>query len=182
MTYGTGTKSEFDDVRHGYAPPREHSRSVPHPQPEIRTEDVELGFVDEQFQQSGDVDGSYSKHSVSDSAEERPTIGDSVQDLVDSGKAAYRAELNLFKARADVIISASKRAAVFTAISAGAGLVFLLALGVGSIIVLAQHIDPAVAVLIVVTILGLISGCAAYLAKQQYDRMTDAFGERDGDE
>ena len=46
MNYGTGTDTEFDDVRHGYAPPRQQNRVVPPHHNETRAEDVAFGFAD----------------------------------------------------------------------------------------------------------------------------------------
>lgn len=168
MSYGTGTKSEFDDVRHGYAPPREHNRPVPAPQPETRPEDVDFGFVDAPYQQSGDPPGPV----------DQARISDSVTGLFDSGKAVYEAEIALFKARADVIASATKRAAIFISVAGSAGLVAFLALGYGAIQLLSLYMTPLVATGLTALALGTLTALSAWLAKQQFDRITGAIWER----
>lgn len=170
MVDGTGTKSELDDVRHGYAPAREHNRAKPPSPPRPPAALLQDG-ADEMAE---DIEPSEPRQ-PSDS---RAPIMESVNTLIDSGKAAYDAEISLFKARADVVVSAAKRAAIFIALASGAGLILLLALGFGAIIVLSDYISSFAAVLIVVSVLAIVAGLAAWAAQKQLDRITHAFGER----
>ena len=178
MVDGTGTKSEFDDVRHGYAPAREHNRAKPPspPRPPAQpSEEWQAEAAEDDIASSGPSSG------ASEPSGGRAPIMDSVHTLIDSGKAAYDAEVSLFKARADVMVSAAKRAAILIALASGAGLILLLALGFGAIIILSEYISSIAAVLIVVSVLALIAGLAAWAAQQQLDRITHAFGERHDD-
>lgn len=177
MQYGTDGKTEFDDVRHGYAPPRQQNRvpSVP-TYPETRPEDVAFGFPDAAYQQSGHVDAEQRADFTEGNA--FADIPLKVHTLLDSGKAAYEAEIALLKARADVIASAAKGAAVFVSLAAAAGLVTLLALAFGAIIILADYLTNLEAVAIVVVALGVLTAIAAWLAKRQFDRITSAIWER----
>lgn len=182
MNHGTGDTTEFDDVRHGYAPPRQRNRVPPVPKyPETRPEDVALEFPDARFAQSGEiasaVEADDADPGVSD-GNAFADISDRVHTLIDSGKAAYDAEIALLKARADVITSAAKGAAVFVSLAAAAGLVTLLAIGFGAIIILADYLTNLQAVAIVVVALVLLTAIAGWLAKRQFDRITTAIWER----
>ncbi len=178
MNYGTDGKTEFDDVRHGYAPPRQQNRVPAVPDyPETRAEDIALEFPDAAYAQSGDVPDVELEENIAN-GNAFADISDRVHGLLDSGKAAYEAEIALLKARADVITSAAKGAAVFVSLAAAAGLVSLLAIGFGAIIILADYLTNLQAVAIVVVALSLLTGISAWLAKRQFDRITSAIWER----
>ena len=191
MNYGTGTDTEFDDVRHGYAPPRQQNRVVPPHHNETRAEDVAFGFADAPYQQSGDAPHDADEAAL-DAMHEAPLepadptdpativedISNNIESLIDTGRAAYEAEIALLKARADVIASAAKKAAVFVSISAAAGLVTLLAIGFGAIFILADFLTHTQAVAIVVSALALLTGITAWFGKRQFDRITGAIWER----
>lgn len=176
MNYGTGGKTEFDDVRHGYAPPRQQNRVSSAPvYPETRPEDVEFSFPDADYRQSAtDASG----RSLAADGNAFSDIPEKVHSFLDSGKAVYEAEVALLKARADVITSAAKGAAVFVSLAAAAGLVTLLAVGFGAIIILADYLSNLEAVAIVVVFLGLLTALSTWLAKRQFDRITSAIWER----
>lgn len=191
MTYGTGTDTEFDDVRHGYAPPRQQNHVVPPHHNETRPEDVKLGFVDAPYQQSGMVHeeilpeeqdrlegGIAPPADPTDPATMVEDISNNIEALFATGRTAYEAEITLLKARADVIASAAKKAAVYVSISAAAGLVTLLAIGFGAIFILADFLTHTQAVVIVVTALALLTGITAWFGKRQFDRITGAIWER----
>lgn len=189
MADGTQNRTEFDDVRHGYAPPREHNRAtvrsrnkaslgddITKAQPDINPPNA-IDSIDSAERDKAPIDtadqqsGSDQKPS---SAQASDTLSDSVYALLDSGINAYQAEINLLKARTDFIASSTMHGIVYMGIALSAGMVMLLALGVGSIIILSGYISNEAAVAIVVFILGLLAGIAALKAKKQFNLIAGA--------
>ena len=190
MADGTQNRTEFDDVRHGYAPPREHNRATAHsrnkallgdditkaqpdtgPSDAIGSVEDNMGWDEPPIAASDQQSGSDQESSSTQTSD---TLSDSVYALLESGMNAYQAEINLLKARTDFIASSTMRGIVYMGIALSAGMVMLLALGVGSIIILSGYISNEAAVAIVVFILALLAGIAAWKAKEQFNLITGA--------
>lgn len=178
MADGTQTKTEFDDVRHGYAPPREHNRAAPKPHPATKREEAD----EEAPSEDASASATDAPEQFFEQSEETPQPADSlthsVQALIDSGKTAYQAEIVLLKARVDLIASSMRNGIVFMAIALSAGMVTLLALGFGSIIILSGYMSNEAAVTIVVLLLATLTAITAWKAKEQFDRILGMVAER----
>lgn len=102
------------------------------------------------------------------------SIGELVQQLVADGKDVARSELALAKARLAWRVAAARTGAI-----AGAGAIaffhlFLIALVIGLLLVLAQALGPGWATLIVT---GVLLAGAAILGFFAYLRFKTAFGQ-----
>lgn len=175
MVQGTDTKTEFDDVRHGYAPVREHNRAPSQtPNSPDSAPDITMTGQDEPQDAHAQADpNDAGRPEIS-----ADTLENSVNALIDSGKAAYQAEISLLRARAGLAVSSTKAMVAYMGIALSAGMVTLLALGFGSIIILSEYLPNEAAVAIVVLSLGAITAFAGWKAKEQFDHITRAIWEQ----
>lgn len=91
-----------------------------------------------------------------------------VGDVVDNLSATAKAELALIEARSELALYGASRAAIWGGVAATAAGVALLALAFGAILVLAPRVGPLLATLIVVSVLLIIAGGAAWRAHIGY--------------
>ena len=91
-----------------------------------------------------------------------------VGDVVDNLSATAKAELALIEARSELALHGASRAAIWGGVAATALGIALLALAFGAILVLAPHIGPLLATIVVVTTLLLFAGVAAWRAQVHY--------------
>jgi len=98
-----------------------------------------------------------------------------VGDVVDDLRAAAEAEVALFKARGALAYHGTVWSSAWGFVGACALLVSMLALAFGAILVLAQHVGPLLATLIVVAALLLLAGFAAWRARMRFDDVKAAF-------
>jgi hypothetical protein len=93
-------------------------------------------------------------------------LEDIVRDLVDDAKQTVQAELALLEARGALASHGVKWASAWGFVAACALLVALLAVAFGAILVLAPHVGPLLATLIVVAALIGLAGFAGWRAKR----------------
>ncbi|ALC11829.1 phage holin family protein [Sphingopyxis sp. 113P3] len=98
-----------------------------------------------------------------------------VGDVVDDLRAAAEAEVALFKARGALAYHGTVWSSAWGFIALCALLVAMLALAFGAILVLAQNVGPLLATLIVVALLLLVAGLAAWRARTRFDDVKAAF-------
>jgi len=91
-----------------------------------------------------------------------------VGDVVDNLSAAAKAEFALIEARSELALHGASRAAIWGGVAATAAGVALLALAFGAILALSPQIGPLLATLVVVSVLLLIAGGAAWRAHIGY--------------
>jgi len=98
-----------------------------------------------------------------------------VGDVVDNLQASAEAELALLKARGALAYHGAGWASAWGFVAACALLVAMLALAFGAILVLAQHIGPLLATLIVFAVLLAIAAVAGWRARLSYGDVKAAF-------
>lgn len=98
-----------------------------------------------------------------------------VGDVVDNVTAAAEAELTLLKARGALAYHGVGWTSAWGFIAAAALVVALLALAFGAILVLAQHVGPLLATLIVFAVLLMIAAFAGWRARLNYGDVKTAF-------
>lgn len=98
-----------------------------------------------------------------------------VGDVVDDLRATAEAELTLLKARGALAYHGVGWTSAWGFIAACALLVAMLALAFGAILVLAQHIGPLLATLIVFAVLLLVAAVAGWRARLNYGDVKAAF-------
>ena len=98
-----------------------------------------------------------------------------VGDVVDDLRATAEAELTLLKARGALAYHGVGWTSAWGFIAACALLVAMLALAFGAILVLAQHIGPLLATLIVFAVLLLVAAIAGWRARLNYGDVKAAF-------
>lgn len=98
-----------------------------------------------------------------------------VGDVVDDLRATVEAELMLLKARGALAYHGVGWTSAWGFIAACALLVAMLALAFGAILVLAQHIGPLLATLIVFAVLLLVAAVAGWRARLNYGDVKAAF-------
>jgi hypothetical protein len=98
-----------------------------------------------------------------------------VGDVVDDLQAAAAAELTLLKARGALAYHGVGWTSAWGFVAACALLVAMLALAFGAILVLAQHIGPLLATLIVFAVLLAVAAIAGWRARLSYDDVKAAF-------
>lgn len=98
-----------------------------------------------------------------------------VGDVVDDLQAAAAAELTLLKARGALAYHGVGWTSAWGFIAACALLVAMLALAFGAILVLAQHIGPLLATLIVFVVLLAVAVVAGWRARLSYSDVKAAF-------
>lgn len=91
-----------------------------------------------------------------------------VGDVVDNLSATAKAEFALIEARSELALHGASRAAIWGGVAATAAGVALLALAFGAILALSPRVGPLLATLIVVTVLLIIAGAAAWRAHIGY--------------
>jgi hypothetical protein len=91
-----------------------------------------------------------------------------VDDVIDNLSATAKAELALLEARGELALHGASWAAAWGAIAASALGIAMLALAFGAILVLAPHIGPLLATLIVVGVLLAIAAFAGWRAQRSY--------------
>lgn len=91
-----------------------------------------------------------------------------VGDVVDNLSATARAEFALIEARGELALHGASRAAIWGGVAATAAGVALLALAFGAILALSPLVGPLLATLIVVSVLLIIAGGAAWRAQIGY--------------
>ncbi|WP_411338566.1 phage holin family protein [Sphingopyxis sp. J-6] len=98
-----------------------------------------------------------------------------VGDVVDNLQSAAEAELTLLKARGALAYHGVGWTSAWGFVAACALLVAMLALAFGAILVLAQHIGPLLATLIVFAVLLAIAAFAGWRARLSYGDVKAAF-------
>lgn len=98
-----------------------------------------------------------------------------VEDVVDNVGAAVRAELELLEARGQLAWHGVGWASVWGIVAAGALAVAMLALAFGTILILSPEIGPFLATLIVLAVLLVLAGFAAWRAKINFGYIRTAF-------
>lgn len=98
-----------------------------------------------------------------------------VGDVVDDLQATAAAELTLLKARGALAYHGVGWTSAWGFVAACALLVAMLALAFGAILVLAQHIGPLLATLIVFAVLLAVATIAGWRARLSYDDVKAAF-------
>lgn len=98
-----------------------------------------------------------------------------VGDVVDDLQAAAAAELTLLKARGALAYHGVGWSSAWGFVAACALLVAMLALAFGAILVLAQHIGPLLATLIVFAVLLAVAAIAGWRARLSYGDVKAAF-------
>ena len=91
-----------------------------------------------------------------------------VDDVIDNLSATAKTELALLEARGELALHGASWAAAWGAIAASALGIAMLALAFGAILVLAPHIGPLLATLIVVGVLLAIAAFAGWRAQRSY--------------
>lgn len=91
-----------------------------------------------------------------------------VDDVIDNLSATAKAELALLEARGELALHGASWTAAWGAIAASALGIAMLALAFGAILVLAPHIGPLLATLIVVGVLLAIAAFAGWRAQRSY--------------
>jgi uncharacterized membrane protein YqjE len=91
-----------------------------------------------------------------------------VGDVIDNLSETAKAELALVEARGELALHGASRAAIWGGVAATAAGVALLALAFGAILALSPQIGPLLATLLVVTVLLVIAGGAAWRAHIGY--------------
>ena len=91
-----------------------------------------------------------------------------VGDVVDNLSATARAELALLEARGELALHGASWAAAWGTIAACALGIAMLAFAFGAILVLAPHVGPLLATLIVVGILLAVAAFAGWRAQKAY--------------
>lgn len=91
-----------------------------------------------------------------------------VGDVVDNLSATARAEFALLEARGELALHGASRAAIWGGVAATAAGVAVLALAFGAILALSPHLGPLLATLIVVSVLLIVAGGAAWRAHIGY--------------
>jgi hypothetical protein len=98
-----------------------------------------------------------------------------VGNVVDDLRATAEAELTLIKARGALAYHGVGWTSAWGFVAACALLVAMLALAFGAILVLAQHIGPLLATLIVFAVLLAVAAIAGWRARLSYDDVKAAF-------
>lgn len=98
-----------------------------------------------------------------------------VGDVVDNLQATAEAELALLKARGALAYHGVGWTSAWGFVAACALLVAMLALAFGAILVLAQHIGPLLATLVVVAALLLVAAVSGWRARLSYGDVKAAF-------
>jgi len=111
------------------------------------------------------------------SVDDRPSVAESFHGLVEEGKAAARAEIDLLKTTASVSAGAGARSATWFAVAGVLALVALIALAVGAIIAIATALGPVIATLIVVGILLVCAASAAVIGRGHAQAVSAAISE-----
>lgn len=109
--------------------------------------------------------------------DDRPSVTESFHGLVEEGKAAARAEIDLLKTTASVSAGAGARSATWFAVAGVLALVALIALAVGAIIAIATALGPVIATLIVVGILLVGAAIAAVIGRGHAQAVSAAISE-----
>jgi hypothetical protein len=91
-----------------------------------------------------------------------------VGDVVDNLSATAKAEFALIEARGELALHGASRAAIWGGVAATAAGVALLALAFGAILALSPQIGPLLATLVVVSVLLIVAGGAAWRAHISY--------------
>ena len=91
-----------------------------------------------------------------------------VDDVIDNLSATAKAELALLEARSELALHGASWTAAWGAVAASALGIAMLALAFGAILVLAPHVGPLLATLIVVGVLLAIAAFAGWRAQRSY--------------
>ncbi|WP_338426186.1 phage holin family protein [Sphingopyxis kveilinensis] len=97
-----------------------------------------------------------------------------VGDVVDNLSETAKAELALIEARGELALHGATWSAAWGTLAACALGVAMLALAFGGILVLAPHVGPLLATIIVVAVLLLIAALAGWRARRAYEDIRTA--------
>ena len=103
-------------------------------------------------------------------AEQDKPIGETVGRLIDDGKAYARAEVDLARVRALMLVERYRSAAILAAAALLFAIGALVALAMTAVLSLANLIGPLGGGLAATLLIGGIAGLLAYLAREQFLR------------